>query len=135
MTPIFYNKRPLTLEKQAELLLDRGLQGISREKLVEILSRVGYYRLRGYTYPYQDNSLNGSPFLNDACWANIRSDYIFDSKLRNLVVEALGYIEIAVRSQLAYHLSIAYGCRWYEDQSICHDKRLFNENDYEDGSA
>ena len=46
MTPIFYNKRPLTLEKQADLLLDRGLQGISREKLVEILSRVGYYRLR-----------------------------------------------------------------------------------------
>ena len=128
MTPVLYNKPPLTLEKLADLLLKRGLQGVSREELVKTLSRIGYYRLRGYTYPYQDNSLEGAPFLHDTCWANIQNDYIFDSKLRNLVVEALGYIEIATRSQLAYHLSIAHGPRWYEDQCLCYDKRIFNDN-------
>lgn len=127
-SPILYNKPPQTLEKLADLLLNRGLQGISREELVANLSRIGYYRLRGYTYPYQDNSLEESPFLYDACWMNIQNDYIFDSKLRNLVVEALGFIEIAARSQLAYQLSIEYGSRWYENQSLCHDEKIFNEN-------
>lgn len=123
-----YTKPPLTLEKQADLLLERGLKGVSREELVKVLSGIGYYRLRGYTYPYQDNSVDGSPFFYDACWVNIWNDYIFDSILRNLVVEALGYIEIAARSQLACQLSVAYGSRWYEDQSLCHDKRLFIDN-------
>jgi abortive infection bacteriophage resistance protein len=128
MTSKVYNKPPLTLDQQAELLLNRGLQGVSKEELIAKLSRVGYYRLRGYTYPYQNNSLDNSPFLPNACWAYIQSDYIFDSKLRNLVVEALGHIEIAVRSQLAYQMAITYGSRWYEDPTLCHSERLFSEN-------
>ena len=84
MTSKIYNKPPLTLDQQAELLLNRGLQGVSKEELIAELSRIGYYRLRGYTYPYQNNSLDNSPFLPNACWAYIQSDYIFDSKLRNL---------------------------------------------------
>ena len=53
-----YNKPPLTLEEQADKMLSRNLQGISKSELVRYLNVVNYYRLRGYTYPYQNNETN-----------------------------------------------------------------------------
>lgn len=95
-----YNKSPLTTEQQADLLLSRGLKGISKPELEEKLKAVNYYRLRGYTYPYQDNSLSDSPFLKDNHWQFIWNDYIMDSKLRSLIFESIGHIEIAFRTQV-----------------------------------
>ena len=43
MTSKIYNKPPLTLDQQAELLLNRGLQGISKEELIAELSRIAIY--------------------------------------------------------------------------------------------
>ena len=123
-----YNKPPLSLEDQALLLLGRGLKGVSKEELVEKLSRINYYRLRGYTYPYQDNSLAGSPFLQNSKWEYIWNDYVFDSKLVNLITGALGHIEVAIRSQLALEMSLEYGSRWYSDPKLCHDDQCFKEN-------
>jgi Abortive infection bacteriophage resistance protein len=123
-----YNKQSLSLSQQADLLLTRGLSGVSKEELIEVLSRIGYYRLRGYAYPYQDNFSRNSPFLPNACWQYIKDDYVFDSKLRNLVMDALSHIEVAVRSQLAYQPSIAHGSRWYEDPVLCHSRKIFSDN-------
>ena len=52
----FYTKTATTLAEQAQILLDRGLNDIGKEDLIKKLSSVNYYRLRGYTYPYQDNT-------------------------------------------------------------------------------
>ena len=54
---ISYAKPALNLEQQADLLLNRGLKDISKEALITKLSSVNYYRLRGYTYAYQDNTV------------------------------------------------------------------------------
>lgn len=128
MSPRIYSKPPQTLEQQAQLLISRGLKDVSKDELVEVLSRISYYRLRGYTYPYQDNTSSNSEFLPTASWPSIKNDYLFDSALRNLIVEALGFIEIAVRCQMEYQLSIAHGPRWYEDVSLCHNQKIFNDN-------
>ncbi len=128
MNKKIYDKPPLSLEDQAVLLLKRGLKGVSKEELVEKLSRINYYRLRGYTYPYQDNSLAGSPFLQNSKWVCIWNDYVFDSKLVNLVTGALGHIEVAIRSQLALEMSLEYGSRWYLDPKLCHNNQCFKEN-------
>ena len=87
-----YNKPPLSLEKQAQLLFDRGLKGITKEELEKVLANVNYYRLRGYTYPYQNNTLENTPFYPNSKWDFIWNDYVFDSKLRNLITESLGHI-------------------------------------------
>ena len=34
---------------------------ITKLELTEIFQSINYYKLRGYTYPYQDNSVPGSP--------------------------------------------------------------------------
>lgn len=125
---IQYNKPPLTTEKQAELLLSRGLNGISKSDLEEKLKSVNYYRLRGYTYPYQDNSIPGSPFLKDNQWQFIWNDYVMDSRLRSLIFESIGHIEIAFRTQIELVMSLKYGSRWYSDNRYFHNKTRFSKD-------
>ena len=123
-----YNKPPLALDDQAQLLLNRGLTGISKEELKKILGNVNYYRLRGYTYPYQNNNEENTPFLPSSKWDFIWNDYVFDSKLRNLITEALGHIEVAFRTQLELEMSLSHGSRWYTDSELAYSKELFQKN-------
>lgn len=123
-----YNKPPLPVDKQADLLIERGLKGISKEDLIKKLKYINYYRLRGYTYPYQNNSVPDSPFFENVKWEYIWNDYVFDSKLRSLLTEALGHIEVAIRTQLELEMSLDYGSRWYTDSKFCFDEDLFHKN-------
>ena len=47
-----YEKKPLSFEDQADLLMCRGLQA-DRDELIRRLEAVSYYRLSGYLYPYR----------------------------------------------------------------------------------
>lgn len=53
---IEYNKRPLSLEEQIEKLKKRGLDFENETEAKNYLFNISYYRLRAYTYPFQDNS-------------------------------------------------------------------------------
>lgn len=100
-----YEKPPLTFEAQIQQLLERGLQG-DLNLMVNRLKTVNYYRLTGYLYPYRasgnDNFIDGTHF--DTIW----EQYAFDRRLRLIVLDAIERIEIAVRTQLAYHHSHTY---------------------------
>lgn len=126
-----YEKPPLATEEQATLLLSRGLSGISMQDLQVKLNSINYYRLRGYTYPYQDNSKKDTPFLKNASWAFIWNDYVLDSRLRSLIFEGIGHIEIAFRTQLELVMSLKYGSRWYSDSRYFYNKSRY-ENDIEE---
>lgn len=70
------------------------------------LSVVSYYRLSGYWYPFRnaDNTFrDGTTF--DTIWRH----YMFDRRLRLLVMDAIERIEVSVRTQWAYHHSAAHG--------------------------
>ena len=110
-----YNKPALSLHDQAGLLIERGLVGISSADLEARLADVNYYRLRGYTYPYQDDD---SRFLTGVDWAQIWSDYLFDSALRNLLFDAIARVEIAFRTQMILQFSLSYGSRWYRNPDL-----------------
>jgi len=84
-----YDKPALTPGEQAELLFSRGLKGIETDELIKTLSSVSYYRLRGYMYPYQDNSVPSTPFLTDTSWKYIKNDYLFDQQFRHLIFSAV----------------------------------------------
>lgn len=108
---ISYAKPALNLEQQADLLLNRGLKDISKEALITKLSSVNYYRLRGYTYAYQDNTVDDTPFLKNNCWNYIWNDYVMDSRLRSLIFESISHIEIALRTQIELVMSLSYGMK------------------------
>jgi abortive infection bacteriophage resistance protein len=94
-----FTKPPLTLEQQADLLLSRGMVG-DRHLMVSRLRVVNYYRLSAYWYPFRnpDDTLKPGTTFDD-----IWQRYVFDRRLRLLAMDAIERIEVALRTQLAYH--------------------------------
>ena len=116
-----YSKRPLTIEEQINRLEQRGLFFSDKTQAGQYLKNISYYRLRAYTYPFQDNCnpCADHKFLrNNIDFKDIVDLYVFDRRLRNLVFNELEKIEIALRSQL----SLVYSVRhqdpfWYLDKN------------------
>ena len=113
-----FNKPALGVDDLADLLLCRGLKGISKSDLAQKLRFVNYYHLRGYTYPYQDNSQDDSPFIIGTTWQQIWADYQFDSELRMLIFDGISRFEIALRSIVTLFMCEYCGAQWFENQSL-----------------
>ena len=90
-----YNKLPITIPEQVEKLKVRGLKFDNETKAQNYLYNISYYRLRAYTYPFQDNSKDGQPFNVDVSFEQIIELYVFDRKLRLLIFDSIEKIEIA----------------------------------------
>jgi abortive infection bacteriophage resistance protein len=124
VTTVRYTKPALTFEQQADQLLARGMVG-NRATMISRLSFVNYYRLSGYWWPYrklmsaaktpgsrqleqrQDDFVPGTEF--ETVWDH----YVYDQRLRLHVMEAIERIEVAARTQLAYHHSRKWGADAY----------------------
>lgn len=81
------------------------------------LSNVSYYRLKGYWWDMQTDTTNHI-FNNHTYFEDIIDRYNFDRHLRIILFDAIERIEIALRSKMIHHLSLAYGSLWYLDASI-----------------
>ena len=51
-----YPKQILSIKQQVQSLKDVGMFIPSDEEAAKFLQKVGYYRLRGYTYTFYDNT-------------------------------------------------------------------------------
>ena len=101
-----YTKKPLTFNKQVDLLVDRGLTVADRELLLVHLNNVNYYRLSAYWYSFRlpDETLKpGTTF--EMIWRR----YTFDRQLRLLAMDAIERVEIAVCTQLTNIFTLKYG--------------------------
>ena len=94
-----YRKPVLTIDEQADRLLQRGLQG-DRRKLLDILRYVNYYRFTGFLFPFKQN--DGETFRAGTTVDGVWALYTFDRRLRGLLFECIGRLEIAFRTQFAY---------------------------------
>jgi abortive infection bacteriophage resistance protein len=106
-----FDKPPLTIEQQADLLLSRGLIA-EKDILIHTLTAVNYYRLSAYLYPFQNIDQS---FKEDTSLERIWNRYTFDRQLRLLIMDAIERIEVSVRTKLAYHLSHECGPFAQED--------------------
>lgn len=84
-------------------------------KAADALKRIGYYRLSGYWYPFRRSRLitdaGGKPtmqvldtFREGATFSTAVDLYVFDKKLRLLLLDALERIEVALRVDVAFLL-------------------------------
>lgn len=111
---------------QSELLdrwEGRGLELGDRQRASRYLRHIGYYRLSAYVRSFEqqrDVLRSGTTF--DA----VLSLYIFDRKLRLLVLDAMERVEVATRAAIGDHMSLAAGPHWYEDG------RHFTKNGFHD---
>jgi len=117
-----YTKQPLTVEQQISKLKNRKLIINNPSMAGNYLSNISYYRLRAYTYPFQDNEMleNDHKFLrNDISFEDIIDLYCFDRRLRALIFNALEKIEIALRTKIVYEYSVeTSNSHWFLDRNL-----------------
>lgn len=119
-----YRKTPLSIEEQISKLENRGLNFDDKKKARGYLQNISYYRLRAFTYPFQNNAEDSDhEFLRDDIdFADIIDLYVFDKRLRSLVFSELEKIEVAVRTKLSLVYSLSTDdAMWYEDESMYAD--------------
>lgn len=107
-----------------------------RKRASAYLSRVGYYRLSAYWYPFRTSrrvtNTDGSTtrivedqFRPNTDFQTIIHFYVFDKKLRMLMLDALERIEVALRTQIALQLG-QYGAFAHRDPSHLDGKFVQN---------
>jgi abortive infection bacteriophage resistance protein len=109
--PLPYTKSYLGIEEQIDLLISRGMSVSDRNQAQTWLQRIGYYRLSGYWYPCRKRESSPRPgetilqvkdeFQPDTSLDAAIKLYVFDKRLRLLVLDALERIEVAVRVDIA----------------------------------
>ena len=115
-----YSKSPFSIEEQIVRLEKRGLIFSNKTRAAHYLQNISYYRLRAFTYPFQNNkdiSADHSFLRDDIDFNDIIDLYVFDRRLRILVFNELEKIEVAVRTQLSLTYSVSsQNSMWYLDR-------------------
>ena len=119
-----YQHLPTTVDQQIEFLQNRGMAGdVSLMK--RWLTTVGYYRLSAYWLPYEHppsaNETRSKRFMDGVIFDQIVDIYVFDRKMRLLVMEAIDRFEIAVRARWTNRLSVAHGSHAHMESKLFHD--------------
>lgn len=109
-----YPKKALSLDDQISHLKNKGLQIPEEDRAKRYLSNISLFRLKAYAPPFYDPG--SKDFAPGSSFDGILSLYIFDRKLRVLVLDALERIEIAIRSMISNLMSEKKGPHWFLDQ-------------------
>ncbi len=114
-----YNKAPLTIAEQIKLLKSRGLIVDDESRLEYYLRNISYYHLSIYFKHFQ----KGDVFVANTNFKDVLKIYIFDNKLRFLLLELLERLEKSFKCRMAYELSVESG------NPHCHlDESIFINN-------
>jgi abortive infection bacteriophage resistance protein len=100
-----YTKPALNYDQQIDLIIGRGLQVESRERLLHWLTHISYYRLSAYFVPFKTRER----FNAGANFDQIAGLYVFDRKLRLILLDGIERIEVFLRTELTYLISRGYG--------------------------
>jgi abortive infection bacteriophage resistance protein len=123
-----FNKPPLTFDNQVELLISRGLNVTDSNAAAKILSNINYYRLGTYSWSFiEDHS--DHDFVSGTYFEDIVDLYNFDRELRLLVLDSIERVEVALRTQWAYHLASEKGSHCYLDR-VHFNQTKFNFEDF-----
>lgn len=111
-----FEKPAIDIDAQIELLASRGLVIPDADKARHYLTFIGYYRLSGYfRYFYDPKQVN--KFHSDATFDRVLELYVFDRKLRTLILDALERIEVAFKAAFCNPASVSCGPFWMCSQT------------------
>ena len=92
-----FTKRFESSENLVNLLESRGLQICDRNKAIQYLDNIGYYRLSAYMYPLLKMPKTAHLHKEGSTFKKVMMLYRFDKKLRLLMFNEIEKIEIAIR--------------------------------------
>jgi len=104
---VSYSKPHLSILEQIEKLKSKGIIFNSEEKAILSLSNINYFRLKFYIISDRYNIFE----------QDILQFYNFDKELRNLILEAVEFIEISLRTQICFQLTKEYGSHPHLDST------------------
>lgn len=111
------NKDFKSIEEQIALLRSRKLKFSDEGKAKKLLKECQYYRIMAYRYPFVLPE-NKDKFKDNVDFENIWDLYIFDRRLRFLVIDAIERIEVSLRSRWSHVLAEKYGVLAYQVNAI-----------------
>ena len=115
MPRVPFQKPALNIAAQLALLQQRGMIIADPARAEHYLRFIGYYRLSGYWFPFQyrDGSMAHDDFRPGTDFETVLDRYVFDRKLRILIMDAAERIEVAARATISNTLSERFGPHWY----------------------
>ncbi|AJI53921.1 Abi family protein [Francisella philomiragia] len=87
-------------QEQLDILKSRGMIIDDEPKAIKYLQNINYYRLSGYWYDFLTK--DRKRFNPNTKFTDAKELYVFDKKLRLLVLDAIETIEISLRANFAY---------------------------------
>jgi Abortive infection bacteriophage resistance protein len=122
--PLSPPKAYKSYDELIELLRDRGMHIEDSERAKRKLAQVGYYRLSGFSYPCRTikRDTHGNvvkcpvlkvpsrlnTFQDGTSFNSVFNLYLFDKRLRLLMMDALERIEIYIRAIIAHEIGKGY---------------------------
>ena len=123
-----FTKRFESSENLVNLLESRGLQICDRNKAIQYLDNIGYYRLSAYMYPLLKMPKTAHLYKEGSTFKKVMMLYRFDKKLRLLMFNEIEKIEIAIRRAVMQITADMTGNPfWLTDSSYFLDSFKFNE--------
>ncbi|GAA1804872.1 Abi family protein [Actinomycetota bacterium] len=110
-----YLKPALSQSDLLDRWQQRGLILDDRDRAARYLRHIGYYRMSAYVRSFEADERDilraGTTF------DEVLGLYIFDRKLRLIVLDALERVEVAVRAALGDQMALVHGPHWYENSA------------------
>lgn len=123
-----FEKPPLSISDQLQLLESRGLLIPDSKSAQHYLTFISYFRFCGYGIEFEEPGANEERhYRSGTTFDQILDCYIFDRKLRLLVIDAIERIEVALRTVITNELAWKYGAHWYLDSNLF--LRKFNHSE------
>ena len=118
---------PISVVDQMQWLLDHGMNFSDTERTKRTLNHIGFHRLSSYWKPFEMPLGSGSEalFKKGTYFSAVVARYLFDQRLRSLLLEAFSFIEISVRTHWAYQL--AHG---FQHGEFAHQKATLFDQEY-----
>lgn len=134
-----YEKLAIPHDDLIKHIKDKGLIINDDSILKNALTHIGYYRLRGYFYPFYETQsvekiikeegkedrkkttielVSPKTFSKNSNLNDVIALYNFDRRIRLLIIEQIQIIEISLRNCLCEHMSQKYGPHWFMNLSI-----------------
>lgn len=93
-----YNKFPTTVQQQIELLKSRNMLVADELRCTEFLSRISYYKIRGYWLNFENNRTDGMhQFKNNVYLDTIIDAYDLDFHMRPFIFKMVSELEISIK--------------------------------------
>ncbi|MDJ1464121.1 Abi family protein [Nitratireductor sp. GZWM139] len=115
-----FAKPPLSVADQIARIEGRGMAVADHALATRSLYHISYYRLRAYWLPFEvDAPADGEhKFKDGVCFDDVLELYVFDRRLRLLIMDAIERIEVSLRGGWAHHLAMKYGAHGYLDPTL-----------------